>query len=257
MTNKLKIVSLLLIALIGTTACSSSKKSSEPDMPVKNKPETSQIDKAYFKASGNDSPWLLTIDTTAIVFEMRGQKMKFKHIEPVRAMDANVKMYNLTYNDSKVRITIIQKECISKESNAPLPYTVTVTMSSNKNSTDYSGCGQYITDYRLYDIWALQEIDGKKVTASNFARQIPYLEINTTANTFSGYAGCNSIGGKIFSERSLLRFTDVISTLMACQGTMEDEFLAALQKTTSYELKDNSLFLICDGKTVLKFKKVD
>ena len=257
MERKIKVVSMLFIIVISTLSCNTYKTSTKPDNTVKSNPEPSQVETAYFKAQGMDSPWTLSIDTTTIVFEMRGQKMAFEHTEPVRAMDANVKMYNLTYKGSKVRITIIQKECTPKDSQTPLPYTVTVNMSNDKNVTDYNGCGQYITDYRLYDIWALQEINGKKVTAGNFAKEIPSLEINTTTNTFGGYAGCNNIGGKIFSERSLLRFTDMISTLMACPGTMEDEFVAALQKTTSYKLKDNSLFLMSDGKTVLKFKKVD
>lgn len=257
MMKRFTIVSLLLIT--GLTACSTTKKNATTDKPVKSKPETSQIETAYFKAKGSDVPWSLSIDTAAIEFELKGQKIVFDHKDPIPAMDMNVKTYNVEYKGSTAQITIIQKECTPKDGNKPLPYTVSITLNNgkSKNPANYSGCGQYITDYRLYDIWALQEINGRKVSASDFDKQLPYLEINTTENTFGGFGGCNSIGGRIFSERKLIRFTNIISTLKACEGSIEGEFLSELPRVTSYQLKNGKLNLICDGKTNIVLKKVD
>ncbi|MNY71037.1 META domain protein [compost metagenome] len=73
-----------------------------------------------------------------------------------------------------------------------------------------------------------------------------------------GYGGCNSITGQIFFEKDLLRFTKVVSTLMACpQGNKESQFLKALQSTTTYSIGNNQLTLSNLSGKLAVFKKVD
>ena len=65
--------------------------------------------------------------------------------------------------------------------------------------------------------------------------------------------------GGIFYEEDLLRFTQVASTRMACPSMdKENEFLSALQASTSYKLENNRLYLSNSSEeNLLVFKKMD
>ncbi|MEZ0129503.1 META domain-containing protein [Flavobacterium sp. LBUM151] len=104
----------------------------------------------------------------------------------------------------------------------------------------------------------MEELNGFKVFVTDFQRELPRIEINSTENKFMGYGGCNAISGTIFYEKDLLRFSKVISTLMACApGNKEGEFTKTLQSTTSYSIGDNRLTLSNPSGKILIFKKVD
>nr|WP_294922764.1 META domain-containing protein [uncultured Flavobacterium sp.] len=91
-------------------------------------------------------------------------------------------------------------------------------------------------------------------------KNYPELKSTLKKYRFMGVWRCNTFTRTIFYEKDLLRFTDVISTLMAyCpKGNKENDFTKALQSTTTYSLKDNRLSLSnSSGKQLLVFKKVD
>ncbi|MFH6962621.1 META domain-containing protein [Flavobacterium plurextorum] len=145
-------------------------------------------------------------------------------------------------------------------SGAISPYKVSVEIKNNTElqTQKIGGCGKYNTDYRLHDIWVLEELNGYKVFTSDFQKEMPRIEINSTENRFSGYGGCNAISGQIFYEKGILRFTRVLSTLMACpQGNKESEFTKALQSTTTYSIENNRLTLSNPSAKLLVFRKVD
>jgi len=137
-------------------------------------------------------------------------------------------------------------------------YSVRIEIVKNNKSTFLSGCGNYITDSRLHDIWVLEQLNGKKVSLADFTKELPNLEINSSTNKFMGFAGCNSMNGTIFFERGLLRFTNIITTRMFCGGNnKENEFLKALQSTTNYKVENLRLILTNPAGELLVFKKVD
>lgn len=211
----------------------------------------------YFKATGNEPFWGLKIgkDKTVFTSLIEGmESISFKSVEPIRAMDANVKMYKLNNGKTSATVTIRQFDCQDSMSGEKSPYTVKVEI----NGKTLNGCGKYITDYRLHDIWVLEELNGKKVSLTDFQRELPRIEIHAAENRFMGFGGCNSISGSIFYEKDLLRFSNMVSTLMACApGNKEDEFTKALQSTITYSVGNNRLTLSNPSGKLLVFKKVD
>ena len=255
-----KILSILLLSIfmIGckTTASkesggTTSSSSTEEDL------------KYYFKGTGNEPFWGIKIGKEEIVFTSLipgKEKISFPAAEAIKAMDANVKMYKVSNETASATITIQQLDCQDSMSGAISPYSVKVEIKNNSEleTKKLSGCGKYLTDYRLHDIWVLEELNGYKVFATDFQKEMPRIEINSSENRFSGYGGCNSMSGSIFYEKDLLRFTKVISTLMACpQGNKEGEFVKALQSTTTYSIENNRLTLSNPSAKLLVFKKVD
>ncbi|HLV14372.1 MAG TPA: META domain-containing protein [Xanthomarina sp.] len=259
----MKSQSILLILMCLTVGCgkkySTQKQDSEQiSIPVeKTQPNNPP---AYFRATGTEPFWLLEISSDLVVFTTPDDSIKVPHKEPVFAMDANVKMYRIKTEKNQINIQIEQKECANDMSGEVSPYTVSVELklSANKSFERLEGCGRYITDYRLYDIWALESLNGKSVTKEDFHQEIPVIEINSYENTFMGFAGCNTVSGSLFFEKDLLRFMDVSTTEMLCEKTnKENEFLKALQSSINYSIENNRLKLSNPSKSLVVFRKVD
>lgn len=247
---------LILYALI-LTSCTSTK----PTISSQNT-TTETNSSPYFKANGNEPFWGLTISETTIQLQSLAddKTYSFNHVMPIKAMDANVKMYRTENKDAKLEITIQQQECVNDMSGEKSPYIVTLNLTKKSGASEsLKGCGSYQLPIRFHDIWALESLNGKKITASDFAKQIPYLEIDSKKSTYSGYGGCNGMGGSLFYEPGVLRFERGISTMMYCGDiNKENEFHQALSKVTHYEFKDTKLILSNPSSGVLAvMKKVD
>ncbi|WP_264554135.1 META domain-containing protein [Flavobacterium sp. N2038] len=217
----------------------------------------------YFKATGNEPFWGIKIGNEQIVFTSLipgKENIIFPAVDAIRAMDANVRMYRVSNETTSATITIQQLDCQDSMSGAISPYSVKVEIRNNSEleTKKLNGCGKFIADYRLHDIWVLEELNGYKVFLTDYQKELPRIEINSAENRFMGFAGCNSITGQIFYEKEVLRFTKVVSTLMACApGNKEAEFLKALQSTTTYTIENNRLTLLNPSGKLLVFKKVD
>lgn len=258
-----KVFSLLLLSslLIGCKTVATKSPDAKETTSITAPQEEDMT--VYFKATGNEPFWGLKIgkDKTVFTSLIEGKEnLSFSSVEPVRAADSNIKMYTLSNSTTHLLITIQQMNCQDSMSGAVSPYKVTVVIKNNLGDDfkKVTGCGTYITDYRLHDIWVLEELNGKKVSLTDFQKELPRIEIHAAENRFMGFGGCNSINGSIFYEKDLLRFTNVVSTLMACApGNKEDEFTKALQSTTTYSIGNNRLKLSNPSGKLLVFKKVD
>lgn len=223
------------------------------------KPEESKL--AYFKAVGTEPFWGIEISKDSIKFTVpeKNQNFAVAFVKPNRAMDANILNYRVKMDSISLEFTVTQGDCSDGMSDKVHKYSVKgILKRADAKEQILTGCGNYIIDYRLHDIWALEEVEGKKIDPEDFKKGVPNLEIFTEEARFSGLAGCNSIGGKLFFENDLLRFTDIVTTEMMCDNFKTEKTLVkALESTTRYELKDNKLYLFNPEGTKAIFRKVD
>ncbi|WP_421813190.1 META domain-containing protein [Flagellimonas sp.] len=225
-------------------------------------PIAMKIDGSYFKATGTEPFWGLKFFKDKVELQTMEDTITTPPSEAIKAQDGNIKMFRIQTEATQMDVIISNKECTNAMSGEVFPYTVTV---SYKNTAEdetkvYEGCGSYITDYRLHDIWVLEAMNDNAVSKEEFGgRDLPNMEININNNRFSGYSGCNRMTGGIFYEEDVLRFTQVASTRMACPSMdKENEFLSALQASTSYKLENNRLYLSNPSEeNLLVFKKMD
>lgn len=256
------IFSLILLS------CNSKKNKNKEVIEVSTTSEATETPKnnnrvgneIYFKASGNEPFWGLEVSGNTIKLRTIGDSIVAPHTIPAPAMDANLKMYKVQTESNEMTIQITKSECTDSMSGMISPYTVTVTYKKNTEEalTKLQGCGRYITDYRLNANWVLEKINGNTITKENLSKEVPTLKINSTANTFSGFAGCNPINGSLFFEKGLLRFTEISTTEMLCEpANDESKFLKALQSSTNYKIENNRLILSNPDRNLLTFKKAD
>lgn len=217
--------------------------------------------KIYFKANGVDPVWTLTISPTRIEFKTEAtgfQTFNAPHVEPIKAMDSNVKLYRLQTEAGKMEVELTSMSCQNNNSRERFPYTVNISLQQGTDTTYsyFNGCGKYITDPGIEGMWILQSIGSDKVHAGQFNDTLPYVVLHARGTSFEGYDGCNTIKGRIFSERSLLRFTNLILTKRVC-ATMAKEaaFVKALEFSTEHLIKDNKLVLSNPGGVTMVFLK--
>ena len=228
-------------------------------MKVDQETTDSADETAYFQASGTEPFWNIRFSDTKIQFTslVAGfEKFTTPHVDPVQAMDANVKKYQASTELGQLVVEIKHQTCINAMSGEAYPYQVAVKMQRgvDQEPTAFEGCGAYVPDYRLHDLWVLESLEGTSASKMSF-RELPSMEINTQEATFTGFAGCNRMSGKLFAERDLLRFTDIFTTRMACSPSLENEFLTALRAATTFRIGNNRLYLSNPNGEQLVFKK--
>jgi len=72
-------------------------------------------------------------------------------------------------------------------------------------------------------------------------------------NTVSITTDCNGMGGNYIQKGDMLSFNQMMSTMMYCEDSSEQEFSSKIQNVKSFEIRDNKLILKHDGG-VLNFQ---
>lgn len=253
--------SLYLLPLLILLACNSQKQlpqdpEAETGLSIPTLPD--------FKASGNEPAWMLEIEEAkSIRFKSFGME-SFEMLLPVPRAEKNEETQETVYQSEsahgKIVIRINRKPCMDLMSGKSFDYEVIIKARPENATQDYTyeGCGMYIGDYRLNDIWALKEFNGTKISPKDYSRGAPLIELNLQTQKMIGYGGCNEIGGSIKIIDKTINFKSIRRTMMACpEIDFETKFTRALSgKTLNYKLQ--GLFLLLDDEeNRLVFQKVD
>lgn len=76
----------------------------------------------------------------------------------------------------------------------------------------------------------------------------------TSDSTFTGKAGCNNMNGRYVLKGTSIKFSDIITTKMACDKLeQETAFLQLLQNTVSAYTVNNNQLLLRDGASNIVF----
>jgi len=220
------------------------------------------IDGSYFKASGTEPFWDIKLHNNKVILKTTEGTVQTPSTEPIKAQESNIAMYRIQTEATLLDVIIAHKECTNAMSGEVFPYTVTVSYKNTGGAETkvYEGCGYYLPDYRIHDIWVLEKMQGTTVSKEDFnGNDVPNMEVNINNNRFSGFSGCNRMNGSLFYEKDVLRFTQIASTRMACPNMeKESEFLSALQSSVNYKIENNRLYLSNDSEeNLLIFKKID
>jgi heat shock protein HslJ len=216
-----------------------------------------------FVAMGNSPDWFLDIDLQ--------KNMYFKNLvdkkeistpaskEPT-AQDASVSRYFANTESGQLIVTLTAENCTDKFGNK-FDHSVKVELKykNEEVSTLYKGCGKYLPDYRLHNIWVVTSLNGKDVPPDNSPKGAPELEINANEKTVIGHGGCNSFSGKVKVMGNEIYFGPIASTKMACpEMQTENQFFEILAKPKlNFEFESNTLRLLEWGKEVMTLKNVD
>lgn len=217
-----------------------------------------------FIARGNEPFWSLDIDL--------GKQIKFTSltdiaelntpvIEAIKTDDGKSIVYHSITEAGELKITIIKSPCSDNMSGEQFTHTVKVQAkrSVDNQFTEFSGCGKYLMDLRLNDIWVMQEMTGVVLKKEELNKGLPTFEFHLKDNRFSGHAGCNQMNGSIKVEGNKIKFGPIASTKIACPNMkVEQAVTSALSgKQIVYKIENLKLTLIAEDGVKMVFKKVN
>jgi heat shock protein HslJ len=101
--------------------------------------------------------------------------------------------------------------------------------------------------------WVLTKIEGQAV-AKPLGGNVATLTLIYRDSTFSGNGSCNQYFGNFETSGNTIKFKELGSTKMMCDDmNIEINFFNAIKKSTSFEIKDDTLLLYSGGKIILEF----
>ena len=215
-----------------------------------------------FIARGNEPNWTLEIDleksmSFAAMYDI---KVNTPAVEGIKAQDSDVTLYTAKTDSGELVITVIKDKCQDNMSGENFPYKVRVEAKSPADSTykTFEGCGRFLYDIRLYDIYVMEEMTGFNLKKEKLMKGMPTFEFNLTDMRFGGHAGCNQINGGISVVGNKITFGNLVGTLMSCPNMkIEKAVITALNdKTVTYSIDKMKLTLV-SGKTKMVLQKVD
>jgi len=218
-----------------------------------------------FYARGNEPSWAVDIDMDSgikfsnidgLVFETTSLKLH-------QAADAKMTKISGDGDSGEIIVTIVEENCNDTMSDEKFRNSVNVELKGEGDYEieTYTGCGQYVPDYRLHDIWVLVEVNGEAIDPGRFKEKgSPTFEFYVEEGRVSGHAGCNNFNGGFYrAEKDILHFEHFAMTRMMCPD-MELEILVAqsvASRRMKYEIRKMELILSGYDGTKLIFKKID
>lgn len=111
-------------------------------------------------------------------------------------------------------------------------------------------------DSPLNDKWGLSKLPAFEYDIMSKAEKRPYIDINTSDMSYSGYSGCNNFEGNIEIEANHIHFhmTEITKKFCGDWG-LEAKLLDVLGSADRYEVRDSKLKLFVDDSLLCEFKK--
>jgi heat shock protein HslJ/uncharacterized membrane protein len=218
-----------------------------------------------FYARGNEPSWSLDMDfEKGFYFKtLNGLEINTPPVEGTKAMDSNVLRFYVDTESGTLIITISEKECNDTMSDEVFPSKIKIEFKSSavKEFQIYEGCGRYVADYGLHDIWVLTQLNGKDLqSGDNKEKRLPMFEFYAREGRVLGNTGCNDFHGNYYIVgMKEIQFGEMAITKKSCSD-MELENLMAKSvfgKRMKYAKENLQLRLTGFDGTELIFKKID
>lgn len=228
-------------------------------------PEGNWVDQSTrginFAATGNEPFWSLEIIfDTSIHFKIAdGFEIITPFVDGENAADANVTRYRSGTDSGQLSVQISKRKCVNSMSGMESDYQVSVRFKRPDSTiATYDGCGSYIGNYLLNDIWGLTGIGGVPLTTTELKNGMPTLDLRMITKKIYGFGGCNRFIGNISVTDKTISFDQMATTMRTCPDSkVEKRFLKIVSNATLvYRIEGLKLFL-GKGKDQLQFKKLD
>ena len=249
------------ITVISLLACNSTKNTTANKNASVGTNETSPLQQKQsegidlFAKGKVSSSWTLEVDfDKAIRFKsLDGTNIIASSTRPVEVADEKRTTITTTTEFGKMQIDIYTQECVDEISGEKFEKKITIQV-NNKN---YTGCGSFLYDPNIIGKWTLQQWNGKKLNAGDFAKGLPQIQFDKTNGRITGHDGCNQYFGEMELRGNYIMIKAIGSTKMACPGNNAEKQLAGKfsNQVISYYFKDNMLHLYLPDDTLAVLSK--
>ena len=205
-------------------------------------------------ATGNyPVTWSLEIDFDEMVYfrSADGNTLNVLPSFSKKEITAETEMYSTETDAGQLTINIFNGAC----SGAGEQFNKKVEVKL-KNKL-YTGCGKYLYDQQLNDIWVLETVNNVKQVPAAFSKGLPSLEFNLLTNKMVGSDGCNNISSAIEIKGNRINFSPFTSTRMACNNNKVEKIFSEMlsAKLVDYYMENNKLVLYLQDDSKIIFKR--
>ncbi len=216
-----------------------------------------------FYARGNEPFWGLNLDyqNHFVFYGLGMDSVVFNPVKPNKAQDANALRFYSQIENGFINININEANCTDNMSGEDYTFMVDVEIDRNGSNDSYHGCGNFIPDYRLHDIWVLTEIYNDSLGGLlKLSHPLARIEFKVDERKVMGGFSCNSFSGGFWLQGNELRFKSLPSTKKYCllyEEISAQEFYTNMRKVNHFKIEDGYLQLFNNNKLLLIYKKVD
>ena len=206
-------------------------------------------------ADGNNPvAWTLELDLEkGFTFKATGNiPLIAGAVPPANSTNPDAETYLTKTDSGLMKIVVYTEPCVvSAKGKTSRKVEVTV------NDRRYSGCGSYLYDYLVNDVWELQYIDNRDPAPSK--KQLPRMEFNLEQNKMNGYDGCNNISSDIEIKGNHIKFSAFAGTKLSCPGNETEKIFSTMLSghTVDYTIENRRLTIYLINDSRLTFTKVE
>jgi len=272
---------ILGVLLVASFGCNKSKSNLENyNTNLTNKKELKKLDitddiqndlikisEGYDFVAGGESPfWTLEIDFEKVISFRSDTNVKIlttPAVKGTKAQDADVIRYHAQTEAGEIFITILGELCSEQNSTLYNMQEVMVQVKSSLDNdfTELNGCGRYLMNYGLNDIWVLEKMTGVNLNdeIETLKKGLPVFEFHLKDKKFFGHAGCNNIRSYLIIEGDKIKFGRVFSDKYTCPNmNLEKKIISALSENIfNYKFDNRKLSLISTNGITMELKKKD
>lgn len=101
--------------------------------------------------------------------------------------------------------------------------------------------------------WVLTKLNEDVLNLTKTELEQPFIKLSAKDNGVGGNGGCNSFGGTFtLKDNQHIEFSQMMATMRHCEGSsIENVFMANLQKAVSYTIHDGELTFVDENGYVL------
>jgi heat shock protein HslJ len=203
-----------------------------------------------FSASGSiPEDWTLDIDfATLIRFDSKGGT-RARSTPTLPNIYDSVERYvtKSTYGDFE--ILIYSTNCVSPSEKKKVEVKL--------NNQLFQGCGKFLQDYRLQNIWRLEVDNNQPVSSANYGSELPRLEFFLNEGRLVGSDGCSDFRTTFELKGNQLKFGAISSNSVNC--TPASLYLKRRMELQSimFRIEGTRLILLFSDDSAVIFKRND
>lgn len=161
-------------------------------------------------------------------------------------------VYEVSTGDSTIIIIISEKGCTNNDKPTPSKM-VSIKLGENL----YTGCGQYLYNNQLNDVWELESINNVLQNKSNFKKNLPFLDFQLETGMLEGFDGCIHFKGTVTIKGSRILFSGLGNFSGSCSNSEVSRIFSSMlnNKLVDYRLSQNKLLLYLGDDSRLEFSR--
>lgn len=217
-----------------------------------------------FYARGNEPSWSLDMDfdKNFQFSTMDGFKISVPPVNGDNAKDAKVTRYYAEVESGTLIITIQEQKCSDSMSDHSFNFKISVRVkfSNEELYSEYQGCGNYVPDYSLHDIWLLTTLNGMDLKSKVDGGHQPIFEFYARGGKMRGNTSCNDFEGSYYhSGNREIHFGDMAMTKKLCPDMEIEKLLikSVFGRRMKYSKEKMILRFAGYDNTEIIFKKID